>query len=188
MNQRAANPPLGNFVDTRGYRLRLVITAVVGALGSSLNLLAARGDTKGSTLPTEPLQLPLALPIALAFGLLALASFGLFGEMGYWVARREGAMRSGVRAAFGAGIAFGLGDALPSVGALVLQGGIAAPPTLRGSMFPLLVISVVATYLVVYSLLVGIIGALVGGMGAIIGRSPYRRQRNDLTLKGEYRE
>jgi hypothetical protein len=170
----------GAFGDARGYRLRLVIAAVTGGIGFSLTLLAAGGSTQRNSLPVAPAQQdPLVQPLALGAltsVLLALVALGLFAEMGHWAARREGAIRSGVRAAAGAGIAFGWGAALPSIGAVALHGGFASPPTLDGPMLPLLVILLVFQDLLVAGLLFGSLGALVGSVGAIIGRSQNRRQ------------
>lgn len=177
MNQRQVNIRTRTNGDTRRYYLRLAIAAAVGFTCSLLATLALPGDIRSSHAhaSSAPVVLLFAIPACVLF----LMALFLLGEMGHWRACHTGTIRSGIWAAAIAGVCFSLGAGLVSIGAIT--------SALLFGPYPGMTLLGLVTGMLNGALTYGIVGVIAGGIGAALGRSQYRRRRNELTPEGEWR-
>lgn len=167
MTQQPGN--LRASILSHGYRLRFAVAVVSGVVVSALAALADPGATGNSGAHTSLASL--LWPLLIPFCLLFLATLFLLGEMGQWTACRVGTIRSGILTAAIAGACFGLGEAVASFGISAFTLGLPPGSSLAIAMF------VLAAHVVNDAVLFGIVGALAGSFGAVIGRSQYRYRR-----------
>ena len=169
MTQQPVTPRANTNTPSHGYRIRLAVAAVSGVVISTLAVLADPGATGNSRVHTSIASM--VVPFLIPFCLLFLATLFLLGEVGQWTARRVGTIRSGILAAAVAGACFGLSEAVVSFGVSAFTSDLPLGSNIGIAVFAL------AVHMVNDAVVFGIVGAIVGGIGAVIGRSQYRYRR-----------